>query len=56
MYTHIQSRSFVTQSDSALKQTYHHFELINIDDGSSDGTEEVVRSFDDKRIVYHWHE
>lgn len=35
---------------SALNQTYPHFELLICDDGSSDKTIEVVNSFKDKRI------
>lgn len=38
--------------ESVLAQTYSHFELIVIDDGSTDDTAEVVRSFADNKIKY----
>ena len=42
---------YIEQSiNSVLKQTYHHFELILVDDGSTDNTLHRVNEFDDPRI------
>lgn len=38
---------------SILSQTYSHFELIIINDGSSDESESIVKAFNDSRIKYH---
>lgn len=37
---------------SALAQTFTDFEVIIINDGSTDGSETAVKAFDDPRIVY----
>ena len=38
--------------ESVLNQTHQELELIIVDDGSSDNTEEVVRSFKDSRVSF----
>jgi len=44
---------FVGQAiESVLKQTHGAFEFIIVNDGSTDGTEEVIRRYDDERITY----
>lgn len=38
--------------DSILNQTFSDFEFIIINDASKDSTEEIIKSYDDDRIVY----
>jgi glycosyltransferase involved in cell wall biosynthesis len=45
---------YIAQSiQSILNQTFKDFELLIIDDGSTDDTEEIVNQFKDSRIIYH---
>lgn len=54
--TYNRSRLLARAVKSVLNQTYQDFELIIVDDASTDNTEEVVNSFNDKRIRYLRHE
>src|SRR5262245_7986035 len=38
---------------SVLQQTFSDFELIIINDGSTDNTETRIEEFNDPRVVYH---
>lgn len=38
--------------ESVLNQTYENIELIVVDDNSDDNTEEIINSFNDKRVKY----
>ncbi|HER24666.1 MAG TPA: glycosyltransferase family 2 protein [Candidatus Atribacteria bacterium] len=40
---------------SVLNQTYQNYEIMIVDDGSTDNTKEVVKGFADSRINYFFH-
>ena len=42
--------------DSVLRQTYRNFELLIIDDGSTDETKSLIEEYDDPRVRYLAHE
>ncbi|MCJ7647562.1 MAG: glycosyltransferase [Candidatus Lokiarchaeota archaeon] len=50
--TYNRGEVFKETIQSVLNQTYHNFEYIIVDDGSTDNTKEIVQSFHDKRIKY----
>ena len=41
------------QIDSILSQTYGEFVLYIRDDGSKDGTKEIIKSYNDSRIIFY---
>ena len=54
--TYNRSSFVVKMVDSFLKQSYPHFELIIVDDGSNDNTKAVIENINDSRIKYFWKE
>ena len=40
--------------ESVLSQSYQNYEILIIDDGSKDGTREMIYNLKDQRIIYIW--
>jgi len=56
MPTYNQAKWIRRAIDSVINQTYLNWELIVWDDGSTDNTEEIVRSYNNPRIKYYYDE
>jgi glycosyltransferase involved in cell wall biosynthesis/ADP-heptose:LPS heptosyltransferase len=52
MVTYNNERFIGQAIDSVLEQTYENFELLIIDDGSTDRTKQIVESYSDNRMRY----
>ena len=53
MLTYQREKILPRAIDSILAQTYKDFEFIIINDGSTDNTDDIVKSYKDKRIRYY---
>ena len=54
--TYNRAATLARAMESALRQSYDDLELIVVDDGSTDGTKELVSSFSDARVRYVYQE
>lgn len=54
--TYNRAHTIKTPIDSIIRQTFTDWELIIVDDGSTDDTLEIVASYNDSRIRYVWQE
>ena len=54
--TYNRERLIARSVKSVLNQTYRNFEIIIVDDASTDNTEKVISSFNDERIRYLRHD
>jgi glycosyltransferase involved in cell wall biosynthesis len=51
--TYGRGRHIAPTIQSVLRQSFEDFELIVVGDGRNDETESIVRSFSDKRVIWH---
>ena len=50
--TYNRANLVATAVKSVIHQTFQDFELIIVDDASTDGTEKIIKQFEDSRIRY----
>lgn len=53
--TYNRARIISRAVNSVLGQTFNDYELLVVDDGSKDNTEEIIKNFKDPRIIYIKH-
>jgi glycosyltransferase involved in cell wall biosynthesis len=54
--THNRANDLKRALGSVFEQTFIDFEVLVMDDGSTDNTCEVIKNFNDARIIYEWAE
>ena len=54
--TYNRAHTIKTPIDSIINQTFADWELVIVDDGSTDDTKKIVESYQDNRIKYVWQE
>lgn len=52
MSAHNEDKYISEAIESIINQTYSNLEFIIINDGSTDGTERIIQSYNDSRIIY----
>ena len=51
------SAQYITEAiESALNQTYKDFEIIVVDDGSTDNTKDILRSYIEKKKIHYFYQ